>query len=319
MIGLPTYDELPEAPRGGRSGWGLFGPSDSAGLMNLLTAESVKRAAGLVRTGEVFPLDAPLDMLDPPLFGRSPLQVTARQTRGGKGLDETYDGFNPQASSQWDALGHVAYAQDEFYNGATLQEVLESGRNTIEHWAARGIVARGVLLDLECTAREDGRAFDPGSSHAFSVDDLERARQAAGVTLAQGDVIVLRTGFMSWYRGLSIAERTRIADHTKLAACGIEHTEDMARYLWNTHAVAVASDCPALEVWPMDWSDEGYPFGYLHQVLIAQFGLAIGELWLLDDLANACAADGVYEFMLTSAPLHTRGGVGSPANALAIR
>jgi len=48
-------------------------------------------------------------------------------------------------------------------------------------------------------------------------------------------------------------------------------------------------------------------------------GIPIGELWDLEALASDCAGDGVYEFMLTSAPLNIPGGVGSPPNALAIK
>ena len=40
-VRLPRYDELPAAGRGGRSGWGLFGPDDSDGLLNQQTPESV--------------------------------------------------------------------------------------------------------------------------------------------------------------------------------------------------------------------------------------------------------------------------------------
>ena len=58
---------------------------------------------------------------------------------------------------------------------------------------------------------------------------------------------------------------------------------------------------------------------YLHQVLIGMFGMALGELWFLDDLAETSAADGVYEFLVVSAPLHQLGGIGSPANALSIK
>jgi hypothetical protein len=54
-------------------------------------------------------------------------------------------------------------------------------------------------------------------------------------------------------------------------------------------------------------------------MLLGQFGMAIGELWWLDELAEDCAADGIHEFLLTSAPLNTRGGYGSTANALAIK
>jgi hypothetical protein len=54
-------------------------------------------------------------------------------------------------------------------------------------------------------------------------------------------------------------------------------------------------------------------------MLIGQFGLAIGEFWWLDDLARSCRLDGRYEMFLTAAPLNVPGGVGSPANALAVK
>jgi len=319
MTQLPSYDQLPQAPRGGRSAWGLFGDTDSVGLMNILTAEHARRAASLVRTGRSFPLDARLDLLDPPLFERARLVGEVQQTRGGRGLDETYSGFNPQASSQWDGLGHAAYDLDQFYNGATLQQVLDGERNTIDHWGDRGIVTRGVLLDLRRAAEAAGESYDPGSTHTFGPADLERARVAAGVELLPGDVILLRTGFLTWYQDLSPEEKARIADRTALTACGIEHTEAMAEWAWNSHAVALVSDTPSLEVWPMDHSDESFPFGLLHRMLLAQFGMAIGELWWLDDLARDCAEDGRYEFMLTSTPWRHSRAIGSPANALAIK
>lgn len=319
MYELPAYDDLPLADSGGRSGWGLFGATDSAGLMNLMTPETVKNSARLVRSGSVFPLDAPLNMYDPPLFGRSALTVDVTLTPSRRGLDEVYHGFNPQASSQWDALAHAAYRPDRFYNDARLREVREDGRNGIHHWAKRGIVGRGVLLDLARTAELAGRPYSPGTNHAFSVADLEAARKAAGVEYAAGDVVILRTGFPAWYLGIPVKERAHIAKTENFRACGVEHTEAMARYLWNSHASAVAADCPALEVWPMDFSDEAAPFGSLHQTLIGLFGMGVGELWWLEDLADDCAKDGRHEFFFASAPLNNPGGVGSPANALAIK
>jgi hypothetical protein len=61
------------------------------------------------------------------------------------------------------------------------------------------------------------------------------------------------------------------------------------------------------------------PFGYLHRILIGQFGLSLGELWWLADLADDCAADGRYEMFVSSTPMNAPGGIGSPANALAIK
>ena len=65
----------------------------------------------------------------------------------------------------------------------------------------------------------------------------------------------------------------------------------------------------------MDYTQDGKPFGFLHRTLIGQFGLSIGELWWLQDLADACAQDGRYEFLVTSAPLNMPNGIGSPASA----
>jgi hypothetical protein len=48
-------------------------------------------------------------------------------------------------------------------------------------------------------------------------------------------------------------------------------------------------------------------------------GLPLGEQFVLDKLADDCAADRRYEFMLVSVPLHLRGGIASPPNAVAIK
>jgi kynurenine formamidase len=129
--------------------------------------------------------------------------------------------------------------------------------------------------------------------------------------------VLIRTGFAGWY--MDQDRRTRFGVAGDLHAPGIEHSEDMARYLWDNQIMAVAADTFAVEVWPPDLRQEAFPFGFLHRVLIGQFGMALGELWWLDDLAADCARDGVYEFLLTSAPLNARGGIGSPPNALAIK
>jgi kynurenine formamidase len=136
--------------------------------------------------------------------------------------------------------------------------------------------------------------------------------------LRSGDVVLVHTGYLHWYQTLSRPEREGIANG-EVHAVGLDHSEAMARYLWNSHACGVAADNPALEVAPSDGAPDAWPFGYLHHMLIGQFGLAIGELWDLHDLAEACRSDGAYEFFLTSAPHHVPGGAGSPANAIAIK
>jgi kynurenine formamidase len=312
---LPRYRDLPETDGGARSAWHLFGEDDSVGLLNLLTPERAAAAARLVQRGASFPLDLPSDYLDPPLFSRGAPRRTTFELRGGAALDDVHDNFYPQAASQWDALAHVAFARGRFYNGRSLQDVRD-GALTIDHWAARGIVARAVVVDVAEVVRERG---GPGAAVELTPDDLDAARRAAGVEIATGDVLLLHTGFLAWYGTQDEVARGRLSRREVLRAAGVEHTPRMAEYLWDLHVAAVATDAPALEVWPPDQSAAAWPFGFLHQVLIGQFGLAIGELWWLHDLVQDCRADGRYEAMLTSAPMHARGGIGSPANALAIK
>ncbi len=316
---LPAYDQLKETEGRARGAWGLFGADDSLGLMNLQTPERVSAAAKLIRNGKVFSLNAPLDYPSPPLFSRGAVRRTNLSTPGGRGFDDVLDNFYPQAASQWDSLGHVGFKDNTFYNGASWDDVNSGRRNTIEHWARKGIAGRAVLLDVHRALQAAGRAYDPGSSHEITVEELELARGKAGVEFQPGDIVLLRTGFTEWYLQQDVATRRRIASPAFLQSAGIEHSEAMARYIWDSHASGWASDCPSLEAWPPRFTPDDWPFGFLHQVLIGQFGLAIGELWWLEELAADCAADGVYELFLTSAPLNSPGGIGSPPNALAIK
>jgi kynurenine formamidase len=311
---LPAYRDLPPAPDGGRSGWGLFGPDDSVGLLNLQTPDKIVAAARLIRKGAVFPLDAPVDAIAPPLAAsRGIVRHRVLHAPGTFGFDDVYDNVYPQVSSQWDSLAHVGYAPDAFYNGATEDDILAGRRNTIEHWARRGIAGRAVLLDLERTLG-GGDGYDLGTSLRFSVADLEAARARAGVEIRPGDVLLLHTGFGAWYAGQDARTRQRLS--RELTVPGIANGEPMCEYLWDLHIAAIASDTFAVEAFPVDRDSVT---GFLHRMLIGQFGMALGELWRTDALAADCAADGVSEMFLTAAPWHAPGGIGSPANAIAIK
>jgi kynurenine formamidase len=316
---LPSYDDLPTFPQGGRSGWGLFGPDDNVGLVNLQIPARIAGAAQQIHRGAVFALSAEVRLFDPPLYGRALTRHRIITTPGDPGLDDALDDFNPQASSQWDSLAHVPYASDAFYNGATKDDVMSGRRNSISHWSRRGIVGRAVLLDVAGVIGARSTRYSPDAPLGLTVDDLEECRRVAGVSYEPGDVLLLHTGFAAWYVEQDSEHRKGLADETKLTAAGVEHTEAMARYLWDSHACALVSDNPAVEVWPPDWTQESAPFGFLHRILIGGFGMALGELWWLADLVADCRADGVATMLVTSAPLNVTGGVSSPANALAIK
>ncbi|MDP2949383.1 MAG: cyclase family protein [Chloroflexota bacterium] len=318
---LPSYAELPvKAGAPANSAWGLFGEDDQVGTINLLVAEKVKEAATLVRKGKVFSLNLPLDVPNPALFDRKTPQHTLLVGGGGVVRDDYLDSFYLQASSQWDSLRHIRHPVYGFYNGVKDEEVsLEEGSKLgIENWAKRGIVGRGVLLDVAKHLSERGTPIDPRSSFIIRREMLAATADAQKVEIRPGDILLIRTGWLGWYlQEASPEERQRLAGEALAGGWrtpGIGPCDEMAEYLWNLHIAAVAADNPSVDVWPPTAGG-----GFLHFYLLPLFGMPIGEMWYLEELAADCAGDGVYEFMLTSAPLHLRGGVGSPPNALAIK
>jgi kynurenine formamidase len=135
---------------------------------------------------------------------------------------------------------------------------------------------------------------------------------------------MIRTGWIGHFR-----ESLHREDGV-LHSPGLCQTEETAAWLWNHRVAMVASDNVALEAWPATESEltvdaeatgeleVSSHSGMLHRILIPLLGLTIGELWDLDALAAACAKRGRYDVFLTAQPLNMLGGVGSPANALAI-
>ncbi len=309
----PSYTQLAARTPPGSS-WGVFGEDDEAGTINRLTPEHVRDAARLVRAGLVFPLDWDLDLPDPPLFGRLPLVHTVIAEENG-GNDDRYDGFYPQRSSQWDALSHIAHPNYGFYNAR--REVGTVGDALGIHvWAERGIAGRFVLLDA-CQYRADrGAPIDADLSVPFDAADLEVIRAAQDVELRRGDILLIRFGWTAWYEKLGEDERRRLAANTQdQGSPGLARTDAVLEWLWDNGISAVAADVPALEVMPFDNTAVD---GFLHFRLIALLGMAVGEMFNLEQLAEYCHRERRYSGLLTSAPLHKRGGIGSPANALAL-
>lgn len=308
------YDDLPPAPHGGRSAWGVFGADDQLGTLNHQTPHRVAAAARLVRHGLVFALNAPVDAFGHEHWGRRLMRRESVHEDGGIFFDDLLQDFGPQGSSQWDALGHVAYAPDAFYNGASEEDVASGRRNGIDQVARRGIAGRGVLLDMVRTAELSGRPYDPMTTVAFGVRELEEALEHSGTDLGPGDLLLMRTGYGPAFAALTTDERTA----RPLVGPGLAHEEDVVRWLWDRQISALASDNLAIEAWPIDLGPDAFPFGALHHMLIGQLGMTLGELWDLEALAEHCSTSGCYEMLVVSAPLNVPGGHGSPANALAL-
>jgi len=320
---LPSYDELPAvpgAPPG--SSWGLWGPSDKFGCLNLLTPERVIAGVACASRGAVFNLNLDMELPNPPLFSRSAFEHVVHDFTLGH--DDELSGWNTQSSSQWDGFRHMRHPVYGHYNGVDDEE------HGIHHWARRGIVGRAVLADVARWRESEGRPVDPAGPSVIEIEDLMGTLAAQGVEIEVGDILLVRTGWVSWYRSLGTDARVELADAPHIPACGLQRGVDSARALWNLHISAIAADNPALEVMPFGFGDRDESRHWkedpgraaetmLHFSLLGLLGLPIGELFDLDGLAEDCASDGRYTCLLTSAPLNLSSGVASPPNALAIK
>ncbi|WP_291055715.1 cyclase family protein [Herbiconiux sp.] len=323
----PTYDELASAEPPGSS-WDVFGRDDQLGTVNFLTPDRVRAAAQLVRSGRRFGLDHPVTAFEPyPTGTRHPLQHHVFANNEWH-RDDWVDSFYLQSSSQIDALRHIGHPRHGFYNGLTAERNGPGSTDLGVHtWAAAGIAGRGVLLDLPRYFERLGLPYDATETIVVDARMLDDVAESQGVSWHPGDMLLLRTGWAEQY--LAKTPEQRLATPWRRSP-GLAQREEILRWLWDHQIALVAADNLAVEADPVIDSDFRTPgetppekgvdhSGMLHRPLIALLGMALGELWKLDDLATDCAADGVYEFLLTCKPLNLIGGVGSPPNAIALK
>ena len=300
--------------------WGRWGDDDQAGTLNFITPEKVREAAGLVRAGTVISLALPFDANGPQSgqFGRvNPLHVMLLTgTDSDAGALPLPHGFGAaddavymplQCGTQWDGLSHI-FDRGRMWNGYAATEVSAfSGalRNGIEQLADR-IVSRGVLLDV--AAAKGIEALEDG--YAITEEDLLETitRQGSTANVGTGDVVLVRTGQLGRCR------RDGWGTYAGGDAPGLSF--GTADWLHRTEIAAIATDTWGVEVRPNELPRSFQP---LHQVMVPNMGLLVGEIFDLEALAADCAADGIWDFMFVAAPLPFTAACGSPVNPQAIR
>jgi len=258
-----------------------WGEADRLGNVNHLSAEGVKKAAGLVKTGKVYALGVPTGP-ESAAFGTRKYTV---ERQPGPDADYTPDGsqrvtaFDERIVSsmgigtQIDGFGHLG-VDHHYYNGVTGKDVATT--RALQLADVPPIVTRGVLIDM---AKHYGKThLEVGDT--YNRAEIEAAMKAQGVSIGKGDVVLFHTG---WMAGKMASEK----DVYRSREPGIG--EDGAIFLAGLGVVAVGSDTIALEALP---SPPGKSF-IVHQTLLAKNGVHILET--ID--TNQLAADGVKEFL----------------------
>jgi len=310
--------------------WGRWGPDDRIGTLNLVDRAARLRGTASVRDGDAFPLGIPMSEAEGIQMGfiegrvnptRSMISVDAPQTDepGWVAFSEDVVTLAMQCATHWDGLAHASYGAGAdgrvLYNGYPASSVTGDGSTLLGIQHVRSIVSRGLLLDV---ARAKGLEL-LGPGYPITPEDLDAACALGGVEVEPGDVVLVRTGQAAH---LALPGRPGIG--------GRPPVRDLLAYTWpapgltvgtaawfHAHDVAaVATDTLILEVYPCESEDLFLPVHVLHLV---EMGMTQGQNWFLDDLADACAADGRYSFLLDATPLPFTAALGSPVNPVAVR
>ncbi|MFC9550998.1 cyclase family protein [Rhodococcus sp. NPDC056960] len=291
-------------------------------MANYAGPDEVRDAAHLIRRGAVFGLDYPLDAFVPSLATLRSAPEHHLVSRHRDHRDDYLDGFWPQAASHLDGLRHRRHAEHGFYNGTPDEAVVEGNPALgINRWSEHPIAGRGVLIDVGRHRTAAGSPIDHARGEALDIGELDDTLAAQDVCLRPGDLLLIRTGWAQWFLTEATADEQNRIHQTKTCT-GLAQSQAAIDWFADHRVALAASDTFALERLP---AVANSPFGadtdhgMMHQELIALLGLPIGELWKLDELGDDCARDRRYECLLTVKPLNLTGGVGSPANATAIK
>ncbi|KAB8231428.1 hypothetical protein BDV23DRAFT_171419 [Aspergillus alliaceus] len=324
---FPSRKELPKIPGAPDGAAWVWGKDDEIGRLNLLTPARVKAAAAEIQTGEMIRLDLPLHIPEHPAFGREPFEHKIKTVLKDIVYDDTYS-LNPQSGTQWDGFRHFAHIDTkQFYNGTTstdIEQPTPTSRCSIHHWATHGIAARALLLDYHHYAQTTNTPYDPYTSHPITLAALTACAKSQGIDLRPasqggdiqiGDILLIRSGFVTRYNELSSEQRAAAAarSHEDVSWAGVSQDQDMVDWLHDCYFAAVAGDSPTFECWPPVPGT-----GYLHESILALWGMPLGEMWDLERIAARCREIGRWRFFVSSAPANVVGGVGSHANAFAI-
>jgi kynurenine formamidase len=280
-------------------GWGwIWGKDDEVGSLNALSNQSRAAALALVTRGEVFDLGMTYSRRSFKFAGHSPGEIITFRSPDGvhrmkdpdapppdKNTDHVYWHsaalfISDNVATQIDGLAHITAGLDfHWYNGFKEEEWGgDWGPRKCDAPTIPPIIARGVLIDVAGYKQIDAL---PGHS-VISTKDLQDTLAWERVSLAPGDVVLVRTGTGRFW-GDDGADHATIAEHDS-AGPDLEATKWLVA---DQGAIMVGSDTSGFEVSPAPGSaGTGIP---VHRYLLVDQGVHLGEFHYLEGLSQAKA------------------------------
>jgi kynurenine formamidase len=280
-----------------------------------LASSNVRDALALASTGRVYDLECERFPGMPLFPGHPPFQVLSYRTP--RGLDNQGDQAwlaDNEVSFHWqsemlmgtvhsgthiDALSHITCGADHgwFGGGSAERDLGDFGPLRDDATDIPPIIARGVLIDIAGFRGVDAL----GAHEAIGPDELRETLARQGTDVRPGDVVLVRTGYLSGWPDADF-----IAAHEQ---AGIDH--DAALWLAEQGVVAVAGDTESLEVLPSTVPGNPHP---VHIALLVERGVFIIEMVNCEALAR----DRAYEFCFVCLPTAIRGATGSMVRPVAL-
>jgi kynurenine formamidase len=284
------------------SNWGRWGKDDLLGAANTITPEKRRQAATLVRTGESVSLSRDLvtggvaTEFSVPFVLQMRVIPERQVTRDRIDIDPHGGAF-----THLDALCHMAY-KGRFYNNVPYETATAEGCKLGINNLKDGIVTRGVLIDIP---RLRNLPYLENGTHVYR-EDIEAWEKQAGVKVAPGDALFLRTG--RWAkraqpgRGGYDASFLPFLKDRDVAIMGGDSAQDVGVVPGCTNKGPVPTMC---------WNP-------VHKFALVARGMHLFDNLDLEAVADTAARLKRWEFLLMASPIRVPGGTGSPINPIAV-
>jgi len=318
MVRDSTLEEL---LRDCPNNWGKWGEKDEIGCLNYLDENQVLRGIKAVSKGKVFSLGVPIAHPngDPVFPGRTQAIRINRRDRAsyvtGK-VERRYGGLESaddliimylHGTTHIDALGHPWYG-DKIWNGYNANETVHTvTKASIFPIAQKGIIGRGVLIDVARCKGKDHLS----RGEEIKLEDLITCSEKQGIKIEKRDIILIRTGWLKLFY-----EKGKDEFYRDFLEPGLTYRKETVNWFKEMEIPLLGTDTLANEMTKHPETGIMLP---LHAALIRNLGVIFNEIVWLEDLANDCAMDNKWDFLYVASPLKVYGGTGSPVNPLAIK
>jgi kynurenine formamidase len=257
----------------------------------------------LLKTSKVFDLGQPYFTGMPHHPNQPPFAYTLLKKHGDITLEKERISFcndlftmGGHTGTHLDAKAHVA-RNNRITNDIDISDLqdYQNGLKVMGIETTPPIVKRGILLDIPPLLNLEVLPHDFG----IGEKEMEEAADKEGVKIEEGDVVLIRTGWMRFWddrhKYLSIEE----------GVPGV--IEEGAKFLAQKRISFTGSDTTAYDRVP----PHHLP---CHVILLVENGIQIMEMLNLEELSMNRA----YTFLFIALPLKIRGGAGSPIRPIAI-